>query len=595
MIARFFLLRCAWLLTGFCGPALSAADAPTPPPPASGLNSLVRKLAEKRAAEAAGPKLTKEQLLKPEFRFTPAANWLLLPDLAKQLTTNETEREAILALMDQGAQEVRKLLTAEAEGADRDVAAATALFITELWKIVRQQELPEANADALHAQIVGALAGPETARMANADKQKYWEFCVGFPVFVLGMKEVATEPEAQKDLRKIAASAFESLIGVNPELVDLGPQGMVVRAGLEEAAKELEKEKAAPVPTTVIRAPGSASADPTHVKSSITGITYTPPPGWAVEKASWATIYRATLFDTTDKGEPEPHREARHAGSIFVLPPRPITQNVQTTFDLVWKEQLNSWELGDTVVHYRSRLRCGLVVHYMGRFFKRKNAAQNQMQDYAVVYLVDLGGGQVQPITAVAVPNDPGLGMSSFKETAAYRSLSWPLAAMLNSIEPVGGPAPYPSGGFFAADNLRGSWRQSSSTFGGFYVNAATGLGAGAATHSSTGTFRLSPDGTYAWSLAYSTYNPGWGSMADSDKHEGTYTLDGDVVLVKPSKLTRSKFTCCAVGIGTRQTPNGVKRILVTVTASQSGAFLSPPLVPNWDSYSGVLSWYQEE
>jgi hypothetical protein len=44
------------------------------------------------------------------------------------------------------------------------------------------------------------------------------------------------------------------------------------------------------------------------------------------------------------------------------------------------------------------------------------------MQVYAVVYLVDLGGGRLQPITVVAEPDDPRLGMRSFKASAAYRS-----------------------------------------------------------------------------------------------------------------------------------------------------------------------------
>ncbi|WP_414662107.1 DUF6683 family protein [Horticoccus sp. 23ND18S-11] len=569
---------------------VASFGAETPPPPASPLNSLVRKLAEKRAAQATPTPPTKEQLLKPEFRFRPAPSWLLLPDLAKQLTTNEAEREAIFALLDQGVKEARKLLAAE--GAESDVAAATALFITELWKVVRQQELPEAHTDALHAQIVGALAGPDVAKMSNADKQKFWEFCIGFPVFVLGMKEVATEPDAQKDLRRIAGAAFESLIGVNPELVDIGARGLVVRAGLEEAAKQLSE----PPPPTVVRAPPAVPAgDPTAVAAGVSGITYTPPAGWAQEKAAWATIYRATLFDTNDKGEPETNRDARHAGSIFVLPPRPITKDAHTTFNAVWREQLDTFDLGDTTVHYRARLKSGLVIHYMGRFFRRKNAPEGQMQDYAVVYLVDLGGGRVQPITAVAVPNDPGLGMSSFKETAAFRSLSWPLARLLDSIQPVGGRAPYPAGGFFAAADIMGNWAESSSAFGGFYVNSVTGAGAGAAVHSSAGTFRLGTDGTYDYAFFYSTMNPQFGNSSGSTNHKGRYRLDGDIVLVEPSKPISYKFTCCAVGIGTRQTSEGLKRVLVTVSARNDGVYLSPSLVPNWDSYAGTLNWYVEK
>ncbi len=309
---------------------LAASD--TPPPPASPLSSLVKKLAEKRAAQSAS-KPTMEELLLPEFRFKAAPDWLLLPDLARQLTTNEAERQAILTLMDVGAREARKLLAAEAEGADRDVAAATSLFITQLWTFVRQTELTDEAGDALHAQVVGALAGPEVARMSDADKQKYWEFCLGFPVFVLGMREVATEPSAQADLRKIAAAGFESLIGVNPDLIDLGPQGMVVREGLEEAARRVKEEAAAASPATspvtVVRAPAAVTSQ----SPGVSGITYTPPPDWSRENANWATIFRATLVNVNNDGSRDPNGQGRHPASIFVLPPRAITGDAHATFD----------------------------------------------------------------------------------------------------------------------------------------------------------------------------------------------------------------------------------------------------------------------
>jgi hypothetical protein len=66
-------------------------------------------------------------------------------------------------------------------------------------------------------------------------------------------------------------------------------------------------------------------------------------------------------------------------------------------------------------------------------------------------------------------------------------------------------------------------------------------------------------------------------------------------VLIEPSKPIGYTFTCCAVGIGTRQTPQGPKRILVTVSANSAGAYLSPQLMANWDYYPGVMTWYVEK
>lgn len=560
------------------GLAFAANENPTPP--ASPLNNLVRQLAEKRAAPRPGPARGKQELLKPEFRFKPAPNWLLLPDLAKQLTTNEAERDAVFTLLETGVREANRLLAAE--GADNEVAAATTFYLTQLWSFVRREEIPEASLDVLHGQIVDVLAGPEMARLTDAEKQRYWEFAIGFPVFVLGMREVATEPAAQADLRTIAAGGFAALLGVRPELVDIGPKGLVISAAAEA---EMAKSKAAP-------GAGSAPAGPA---GGVTAIDYAAPVGWQREEAGWATVFRATLGDVQDNGQPDPRGNGHHAGSIFVLPARSMTGDAHAAFDAMWREQFAQFELGDTIVHYRSRLKSGLVVHYMGRFFHRKDDPDNAINSYGVLYLVDLGGGRMQPITAVVVPNSRSIGLDSFKESAAYRALSWPLAALLDTVKPAAGTAPYPRGGYFSPADLHGSWGQSSGAYGGAYVNAATGASAGVAVSSAGGSFRLGADGTYDYSFAYASSHPQFGQTGGSTKHGGRYRLDGDVVLIEPTPPINYKFTCCAVGLGTRQTREGLKRVLVTVSATSDGGFRAPPLVPNWDSYDGTMTWFVEQ
>lgn len=571
------LIRC-FLSAAFLTSTLVAAD--TPAPPASPLNSLVRQLAARRPApaNAVAKPVDRAALLLPEFRFKPAANWLLLPDLANGLGTNQEERAAVLQLLDAGTREAKKLLAAE--GGDNDVAAATALFMSQLWQFARATELPAENIDALHAQIVGVFRGDAVAKMSDADKQRYWEFCIGYPIFIAGMAEVI-EGEAQKaDLRAAAAIGFETLIGVKPDLVDIGPQGLVVRAGLEAAMHD---------------SPPAKEKSLAPARDTPTAITYTPPPGWKREELGWATGFRATLGDVRDDGRLDATGSGQHPCSIFILPPRAMTRDAHTTFDALWREQFDTFTLGDTIVHYRTRIKCGLVVHYMGRFFHRKSDPDNALQNYAVLYLVDLGGDRVQPIVAIAVPNDSSMGMGSFKETAAYRALSWPLAALLDSIQPASGAAPYPAGGYFAPRDFHGRWTQSSSAFGGFYTNTYTGASAGVATHASGGHLYLTPEGTYDYAFAYSTVNPQFGNSAGSEKQSGRYRLDGDILLTEPAKLVGYPLKRCAAGIGTRQTSNGVKRILVLVGADGSGVFRAPPVIPNGDSYTGVMDWYVEE
>ena len=85
----------------------------------------------------------------------------------------------------------------------------------------------------------------------------------------------------------------------------------VVRAGLEEAARQVKADETAaanPAPTavTVVRAPTSPTPATAAGGPGVSGITYTPPPGWSREEANWATIFRATLFDVNNDGSRDP-------------------------------------------------------------------------------------------------------------------------------------------------------------------------------------------------------------------------------------------------------------------------------------------------
>ena len=583
---------CRWLgraLLALLAVAPWARASDAPPPPATPLAGLVKRLAEKRAGTARPPIPTKEELLRPEFRFRRADSWLLLPELAKQLTSTAEERAAVLELMDTGAKEASRLFGAE--GADNDIAAAAALAITQLWSLARQKEIPDEGAERFHGQLVSVMAGPETAAMSDADKQRYWEYCIGFPVFLIGMQEVAPEPAAQEALRTIAANVFTELMGISPQVIDIGIDGIALSAAADQALAEMKSESpAAPAPAPAAgRVAGDR--DPTMTATGVSGLTYTAPAGWAKEEAGWATIFRATLRDVNDKGQLDPDGTGQHAGSIFILPPRPMRGDAQATFDAVWREQFADFEIGDTILHYRVRLRSGLVIHYMGRFFDRK--VRSELRPYGVLYLVDLGAGQVQPIVAIVQPVDSSIYMTSTKEKQAFLSFYWPLLALLNSVQPVGGPAPYPEGGFFRADNLYGDWKREEMIYGGSYVNSSTGYHAGIGLHGSLILFRLGRDGTYNFSLNFKTTTPVTGTSTGEERHHGRYRLNGDIVLVEPVERLTHPFTSCAVGVGTKQTDAGPKRMLATVTA-KNGVFYAPPLVPDKDAYDGIMYWYVE-
>ncbi|MCU0864365.1 MAG: hypothetical protein MUC36_11265 [Planctomycetes bacterium] len=539
---------------------------------------------------------SKDELLRPELAFVPRRRWLVLPALAKELGADDEQQKVVRELLDAGAKELRTALAAE--GADQDLGAIAALCVQQLWQFARDQEIEAAALDAMHAQLVQWLAVPELAASSDADKQRCWEVCAGYPIFLAAMLE-AVEDDAQRSaLRKVAAAAFEALLGVPPERVQIGSRGFVVRplrGKLPAAApKAAPAPKASPVATAGAFAPG-ASPLPTS-GPAIDGVVWTDPAGWQRESNGGNVVFRATLADVDDQGRPEAGDESSHQAAIGFLPVQAATEGPTALFDRLWREQFAGFELGDTFVHYRGRLPGQLVVLYMGRFFERPNTPKTHgnPKTYGALWLVDLGGNRFQPVVAVVEPRDPGIGMDVFKESAALKALSFPLGAVLDSIRPKSGKPPYPAGGYFAAQDLRGAWKESSSAYGGSYYNSVTGGFAGVAVSSSGGHFTLRDDGSYDYAFAYSSSHPQFGNSVGSTKHDGRYRLDGDVVLIEPKQKLNYQFTCCAVGIGSRQTKAGVQRILVTVSAHSDGGFRQVPLIANWDQYQGVLTFYSE-
>lgn len=547
------------------------------------------------ATPAPAKQPAKAELLRPELAFQPKRRWLFFPELAKELATAELTAEVVLQVLDEGGKAMRQALAAEQ--ADKDLGAASALFVVQLWQCATGKELDEAQSDAVHAQVVQALAHKDVAAMRDADKQRCWELCVGYTTWFAAMLEVASEEAQKAPLRTAAAKVFEALLGCKPD--DLAPtaRGFAGRPlpGKPGGAPAGKPGAANPAPAVP---PGTAGAAPLPASGpAIDGVTWTAPAGWTTEKSDGSTIYRATLRDVERDGTPEANTESQHQAAIGFLPVQDATAGPTALFERLWREQFAAFEPGETFVHYRGRLPSQLVVLYMGRFHRRPNTPKTMgfPDTYGALWLVDLGNNRFQPIVAVVEPRDPGLGMDTFKESSALQALCFPLGKVLDSVQPKGGMPPYPAGGYFAADDLLGDWEESSSAFGGSYYSTVTGGFAGVAVTASSGSFALRRDGTYDYSFGYYATNPQLGNSSGSTKHGGTFKLDGDVVLVSPQKPIPYEFTCCAVGIGRVVTPQGDRRVLVTVSKHRSGGFQQMPLIPNGNNCDSTLSFYVEK
>ncbi|MFO1031379.1 MAG: DUF6683 family protein [Planctomycetota bacterium] len=529
--------------------------------------------------------LDKATLLRPELAFTPRRRWVLFPELAKDFATAEVPQETVLQVLEEGAKALREALAAER--ADKDLGVATALFVTQLWQVATGEELSEAQTDVVHAQVVQALVGPEVSAMRDTDKQRCWELCVGTTTFFAAMLEVAEAAPQRQAVRQAAGTAFAGLVGASAADLEVGPRGLRWKPGKQPAAGKPAPGGSGPQAGGQLPSSGPA----------IEAVSWAAPAGFTREDQNGTTIYRAALRDVERDGQPQASSQAQHQAAIGFLPVQTATAGPTALFERLWREQFAAFEPGETFVHYRGRLPSQLVVLYMGRFHRRPNKPQTHgnPDTYGALWLVDLGAGRFQPIVAVVEPRDPGIGMDTFKESAALQALAFPLGKVLDSVQPKGGKPPYPAGGYFAASDLLGEWEESSSAFGGSYYSTVTGGFAGVAVTSSSGSFALRQDGTYDYSFGYYAMNPQFGNSSGSTKHGGTFTLDGDVVLVKPAKPIPYEFTCCAVGIGRVVTGKGDRRVLVTVSKHRDGGFQQMPLISNGNACDSTLSFYVEK
>jgi hypothetical protein len=596
-------LASLWLSISCClGGVVAQADAPW-------LTRLRTLPAQQAPAEPPDP----AALLRPELAFQPGRRWVYFAALAKELATEEVPAAELKAALEAGGKAVREALAVEK--ADKDLGAVTALFVVQMWQWATGKELGEAQTDAVHAQVVQALTGPEVAAMRDVDKQRCWELCVGYTTWFAALFEAASEDAQRQALQRAAAERFAQVVGIAPGELRPTTRGLALRksskaqagnpapanpaAPPHEGGKPVAATPAPAAPTPAKAAakwPSGASPLPSS-GPAIAGVTWTPPAGWTVEAKGGSTVYRATLRDLDDAGRPSVHGESAHQAAIGFLPVQTATAGPSALFERLWREQFAAFAPSEMHLHFRGRLPSKLVVLYMGRFHRRPDAppTMGYPQTYGALWLVDLGADRFQPIVAVVEPRDPRLGMDEFKELAALQALAAPLGKVLDSVQQKDGKPPYPAGGYFAAADLLGEWEQSDSAFGGSYYNTATGGFAGVAVTASSGGFALRPDGTYDYTFDFYALNPQTGNTGGSSRHRGTYRLDGDVVLVQPSSPIPYEFTCCAVGIGRVVTSQGERRVLATVAKDRNGNFLQMPLIPNGTARSATLTMYVEK
>lgn len=161
-------------------------------------------------------------------KFTMAKNYLLLPDLAANLSSDPKVRKALLDVLIQGVQAFER--DAAPDGFDHDVAGAMTFFISAAYFIYREGEEPDDTGSTIIGRAIQqSLDTPEFAKVSNADKQKFYEFMVGMGTYlILTYKQAVEEKnaEAAGQLRSIAADTLKSYLKLDPAGIRITANGL---------------------------------------------------------------------------------------------------------------------------------------------------------------------------------------------------------------------------------------------------------------------------------------------------------------------------------------------------------------------------------
>lgn len=119
----------------------------------------------------------------------------------------------------------------EARGVD-DVGAAVARFVAANFHALQGTEATPQMLLALERQLAGVVRGsPAWAGASAAERQVYFEKIALLAVFVAELAQQAPRQgrAAVENLQRAARAYLRELLGLNPDALALGPEGLVAR------------------------------------------------------------------------------------------------------------------------------------------------------------------------------------------------------------------------------------------------------------------------------------------------------------------------------------------------------------------------------
>ena len=115
---------------------------------------------------------------------------------------------------------------------DDDAGAAVALFISANLHVLHDEQATPDMFEALELQLRGVTRrSAEWDAASQAQRQAFFERIAILAVLMAGSLDRAKSegPAALADLRRTARQYLQQMLGVNPDLLTIGPTGLVMR------------------------------------------------------------------------------------------------------------------------------------------------------------------------------------------------------------------------------------------------------------------------------------------------------------------------------------------------------------------------------
>lgn len=498
------------LLCLACGFAAAQSSDP--------LGAVAQKIGEK------GLK-TSEKAPRGASAFKRSSDRSVLDAFVQAAGSTAEERKTFREVLDQ-------IVTAYEDGAkgvglEDDAAGALAFAVTAAYTIATGTSKNEDAFPAFANQLRAVFEVPEVRAATDAQKQAYYQRCLGAATLVFGVVASAgTDKAALAKARSTAESVMVSLIGVKSDAITFSSEGASVK-------------------------PSGAS----------TGFSFTPPAN--TEQQSGWVIKRNVTTDSNGK-------QQIASALIRLLPAMTASGAPGNALRELWKSAIPK-ELASKAgpVVFLRYLGNGMRAYFIFGEGRENGRLNNTLFS---LYLVEVGKDWMPFVVA-----------QTYEEPDAYSTVgldlstggSWGISARLADEMMAAMRGPASSEPVVNADWLTGSYEETS---GGYqeWVNANTGTSLPSTFTSRSFTLNLRGDGTYDFVFSGASGQLG-NTTFTGQKDSGTWVMKRDRMILTGKQL---KLEYIVAGVSVLA--DGRKVVLMTsitgpewpaVTASNAGRF----------------------